>query len=349
MRRIEFKHVQTVRKRLADGSEATYRYNRRTKKQIFGEPGTDEFLKSYLDSKETERAIGQQSLCDLIQRYKRSRDYATKAASTRRSYDQYLAHINDIWGAMPIGVLDDRSVRGGIKEERDRLAERSERGADYFVQVLSIVLSNAVDDGLLERNNAKSIGKVYRRNRSENVWPDAAIVRFEQVASPELRFALRLALDTGQRQGDLLGLSWSAYSGGAVSLRQSKTGVWVEVPCTAELRAALDAAPRRSTSILTNSRGKPWTSDGFRTSWGKASKAAGIEGLTFNDLRGTAVTRLAEAGCTIPQIASITGHTLKSANSILETYHARTSGQASAAIEKLDEHRRRRTAREQKL
>ena len=55
-------------------------------------------------------------------------------------------------------------------------------------------------------------------------------------------------------------------------------------------------------------RGKPWTSDGFRASWGKACKRAGIVGVTFHDLRGTAVTRLALVGCTEAQIATITGH-----------------------------------------
>ena len=36
-------------------------------------------------------------------------------------------------------------------------------------------------------------------------------------------------------------------------------------------------------------------------------RKAGIVGLTFNDLRGTAVTRLALAGATEPEIAAITG------------------------------------------
>jgi hypothetical protein len=61
----------------------------------------------------------------------------------------------------------------------------------------------------------------------------------------------------------------------------------------APLKAVLDAAAKRSPIILTTSNGKPWTPGGFRASWAKASKRAGIVGLTFHDLRGTAVTRLA--------------------------------------------------------
>ena len=55
-------------------------------------------------------------------------------------YDEQLAYLGDIWGAMPLDVVEDRSFRQGIKDERDRIAERSERRADYFVTVLSIVL-----------------------------------------------------------------------------------------------------------------------------------------------------------------------------------------------------------------
>ncbi len=50
--------------------------------------------------------------------------------------------------------------------------------------------------------------------------------------------------------------------------------------------------------------------------WEAASKKAGITELHFHDLRGTAVTMLAEAGCTTPQIAAITGHSLKTVTTI---------------------------------
>lgn len=62
------------------------------------------------------------------------------------------------------------------------------------------------------------------------------------------------------------------------------------MPVGAPLKAALDATPKRSPTILT-SDGVPWTSDGFRASWGKACAKAGLVGVTFNDLRGTAVAR----------------------------------------------------------
>jgi integrase len=39
-------------------------------------------------------------------------------------------------------------------------------------------------------------------------------------------------------------------------------------------------------------------------------REAGVEGVRFADLRRTAIVRLAEAGCTGPEISAIRGHQL---------------------------------------
>jgi integrase len=89
--------------------------------------------------------------------------------------------------------------------------------------------------------------------------------------------------------------------------------------------------------ILTSSEHRPWTSDGFRASWRKACAKAGIVGVTFNDLRGTAVTRLALAGCNEAEIATITGHSLPDVGSILDAHYLhRDPALADSAIAKLE-------------
>ena len=105
------------------------------------------------------------------------------------------------------------------------------------------------------------------------------------------------------------------------------------------LKAALDNAAKvkRGPIILTSTDRKPWTSDGFRASWRKACQKAGIVGITFNDLRGTAVTRLALAGCTEAEIATITGHSLRGVRSILDAnYLHRDPALGETAIRKLE-------------
>jgi integrase len=109
------------------------------------------------------------------------------------------------------------------------------------------------------------------------------------------------------------------------------------VPVGAPLKAALDATAKRGPIILMSTDDKPWTSDGFRASWRKACSKTGIVGVTFNDLRGTAVTRLALAQCTEAEIATITGHSLRDVRSILDAHYLhRDPALAESAIRKLE-------------
>jgi hypothetical protein len=71
-----------------------------------------------------------------------------------------------------------------------------------------------------------------------------------------------------------------------------------------------------------------------------------VVGVTFNDLRGTAVTRLALAGCTEAEIVTITGHTLRDVRSILDKHYLnRDPALGESAIRKLEAKRKFPTGR----
>ena len=94
--------------------------------------------------------------------------------------------------------------------------------------------------------------------------------------------------------------------------------------------------------MLTNSDGKPWSESGFQGAWGKATMRAGIRGLTFHDLRGTAVVTLARAGCNEVEIYSITGHKPGDVQAILTAHYLpRDAEVAGNAIAKLNPYRAR--------
>jgi integrase len=101
------------------------------------------------------------------------------------------------------------------------------------------------------------------------------------------------------------------------------------------------AIEKKGPLILTTPTGRAWTKRYFNQHWDKVAKAAEITGLHFHDLRGTAVTMLAEAGCTVPEIAAVTGHSLKHVTHILEVYLSRTHYLADAAIVKLERRAKR--------
>src|SRR5262245_9723784 len=122
------------------------------------------------------------------------------------------------------------------------------------------------------------------------------------------------------------------------SRRRGKPGKRVVIPVGAPLKAALDAEERFANTILVTTRGQSWASGpSFASAFSLARKHAGITGVTFHDFRGTAVTRLARAGSTVPEIASITGHSLKEVTTILQAHYLLLDEElGSAAIRKLE-------------
>jgi integrase len=337
--RVELKHVHTVRKVLADGSVATYHYAWRGGPRLKGEPGTAEFLRSYEAARGEQRTPDASQLRSIIAKFKASTEFTHNIRErTRRDYVWHLSKIEQKFGTLPLEALNDPRVTHEFRKWHASMAN-SPRQADYTWDVLMRLLSWARGEGLTTYRPPQRVTRLYRSDRAEKIWTEADIVAFAAVAPSTLQIALILALETGQRQGDLLVLPWSGYDGKAIRLKQSKGLRRVSVPVTGRLREVLDTAPRVSTMILTNSAGRPWTPHSFQDAFRLAKHKAGISHLHFHDLRGTAVTRLSEAGCTPQEIATITGHSLREIGAILDKYTARTAALATNAIEKLERSR----------
>jgi integrase len=334
--RVRLKGLNWATKRLANGDLRTYYYAWPGGPRLNAQPGSPEFVRLFHEAHATRRQPAAGLFFHLIAEFKASAEYATLAPSSLRSYASYLKLIENDFGDMPIEALTDPRVRGEFKGWRDGFAA-TPRKADYAWTVLARVFSFAKDRGLITVNPCERGGRLYRPDRADKIWGESDIAGLFKVAGPPIQLAATLALWTGQRQGDLLRLPWSAYDGKYIRLRQAKTGRRVVVPVGEPLRVVLDRTARHSTLVLTNSRGRPWTSDGFRTSWGKACAKAGITGLTFHDLRGSAVVRLAIADATVPQIATLTGHSLKDVEAILDAHYlGRDVKLAEIAIAKLE-------------
>jgi integrase len=335
--RVRLKGINSITKRLADGTRRTYWYAWKGGPPLGGEPGTPEFVASYNEAVARKVVPPRGMLLSVLQAYQLSEDFLGLAPRTRSDYVGKIKLIEKAFGDFPLIALADNRTRGIFKAWRERLAASSRRQADYAWVVLARVLSWGMDRGTIPANPCARGGRLYRGSRAEKIWMDADEAAFLERAPTHLHLSLLLALWTGQRQGDLLCLPWSAYDGKYVRLQQSKGGKRVVIPVGAPLKAALDATPKRSPIMLTTAEGSPWTPDGFRASWGKACKRAGIVGVTFHDLRGTAVTRLAIAGCTEAEIATITGHSLRSVRAILDTHYlSREPILAESAIRKLE-------------
>jgi integrase len=338
--RVRLKGINSVTKRLADGRTVTYSYAWKGGPALRGEPGSPEFVASYNEAVAQKVKIPAGVLLSVMQGYQAAEDFRSLADATRRSYIPLIKRIESKFGDFPLSALTDRRTRGIFLKWRDEVATNSgRRQADYAWTVLARILSWALNRGLVAANPCQRGGRLYRGSRADKIWTADDEAAFLKKAPAHLHLPLLLALWTGQRQGDLLRLAWPSYDGTHIRLRQSKTGVRVSIPVGAPLKATLDAAAKikHGPTILCSTNKKPWTSDGFRASWRKACQKAGIVGVTFNDLRGTAVTRLAIAGCTEAEIATITGHSLREVRSILDSnYLHRDPALAESAIRKLE-------------
>ncbi len=158
----------------------------------------------------------------------------------------------------------------------------------------------------------------------------------DRMGRPSVRLAYLLAVWTAQRVGDVLRMMWSDYDGEVLHVRQGKTGTYLQIPVAAPLREVLERASRRCPVIVADERGRPWHADHFRHTVRRIMRKAGVEGVRFSDLRRTAVVRLAEAGCTVPEVASISGHRIDYCQRIIDTYLPRTRRLAEAAVLKLE-------------
>ena len=104
---------------------------------------------------------------------------------------------------------------------RDRLALRS-GGSRLCVASARADCRWVSIAGLLAHNPCARGGRLYRGTRIEKIWTNDDEAAFLKSAPAHLHLPLLLALWTGQRQGDLLRLPWSAYDGTHIRLRQTR-------------------------------------------------------------------------------------------------------------------------------
>lgn len=345
--RARLKGVYASRKRLADGSTTTYYFLRGVgalrplagDEQEHFTPGTPAFMRAYhaaIDAPRRARTIG--TLQSVIDSYLKSPFWAKLAPRTKQDYLGAIGRIEKKWAIYPLDAIDDPKIRRRFLDWRDEMAATSPRQADAVFGVLRIILEFGRDRGMIANNHATRPKKVYKADRSERLWLPHHISAFRAVAPPEMLLAFELALHTGQRQGDLLKLIWNSFDGERLRFRQGKRRRLVDMKLTARLRATLSAARdrKKALTILETPNGKPWTKSNFNNYWRPTILAAGLDGLHFHDLRGTACTTLAEAGCTPSEIAAMLGWTVASVNRMLDTYQAMTAALSDSAVAKLE-------------
>jgi len=359
--RLKLKGINWVKATLGDGTIKEYAYLGRGRGAIRLEGGHESpeavelLIASYNQAKAERRGrANPNTFKAIITAFMQAPAFTKLRERTRADYQKIIRKIEDKFGDLPIAALNDPRVTKDFLDWRDSMAS-SARQADYAWTVLMRIIAWARDRAMTTYRPPERIERLYYGDRADLIWEDHHIAAFNATAAEHLQSALTLAAETGLRQGDIVALTWKAYDPtptplsplGWIRWTPSKSitrccpkGRPVSIPVTRRLAALLETLPRISPIILTRPNGQPWdTANDLGSRFSEAKIEAGIADRTFNDLRGTAVTRLSEAGCTPQEIRPITGHTIESIHRIIERYCARTDALAGAAILKLEKHR----------
>lgn len=157
---------------------------------------------------------------------------------------------------------------------------------------------------------------------------------------------IRLALNTGMRKGEMLGLEWRRVDLKAnlvhLGAEHTKAGRRRSVPLNDEARTALLSRARfraehcpLSPWVFANRKGERIES--VKTSFSSACEIAGIEDFTVHDLRHTCAAWLVSAGASLIEVRELLGH---STIRMTERYAHLAPDNVRNAVARLDERSR---------
>ncbi|HEY1716136.1 MAG TPA: site-specific integrase [Solirubrobacteraceae bacterium] len=264
---------------------------------------------------------------------------------TATRYEELLRRVSDAYGTMPLAKL----TRDHVASLMGRVAtETSNATANHLRRALRAALSDAEDSDLVTANAA---AKCDTLQEDDFEVPDPAPEQVEalwRLASSHRRGALwQLALATGARQGELLGLRWSDWNvergtlaiqrtlqrqGGehqtfSPKTRGSRRVILLPDPAQEALRrqraeqaARRLEAPRWEDAdlVFTDDRGGPLVASTVTKQFQAALSDAGLPRLRMHDLRHWCACLLAERNVPVAETMALLGHTR--ASTTLEIY-----------------------------
>jgi len=204
------------------------------------------------------------------------------------------------------------------------------------------MLAKAVEWKMIADNPFRGVRNLEVPKRDERVLSTGEEIKLlaacDRVRSRLLRPLVVLALNTGMRRGELLGLEWSRVDLDRRMIRilnaKSEAGKR-DIPMNATVHSLLSDLAKRATSPLVfPSNRKPGEKlldlkKGFK----KAVQLAGISHIRFHDMRHSFATRLIRAGVDIITVQKLLGH---SKITMTERYAHSLADVKMAAVTKLD-------------
>lgn len=236
---------------------------------------------------------------DFAQTYLERHAFKNKGLETDR---HQLKAINRFIGDKhlhEITVFDLETFRS------ERLKKVKPATVNRNMALIKSILNRAVDWGKLqpELNPAPKIKKLPENNLRLRFLSKEEIERLYAHCDGELLALVQVAINTGMRRGELMGLTWNDVDihSRQIYVRDSKSGNGRVIPMNENVRSVLLSLKKLS------DRSNLFASN-HREAFEAAIKRAKLKDVTFHTLRHTAASHLAQAGVNLLSISKILGH-----------------------------------------
>ncbi|HIE24681.1 MAG TPA: hypothetical protein EYP74_01645 [Anaerolineales bacterium] len=252
------------------------------------------------------------TLGGLIKTYFETEHFQNLGNLAKKDYRKcadFLASISDT----PVHAIDTPLIAGIHNKAAKKIGWRR---ANMVRTFLGQVFKFCVPLGLIDKDFAKgSIPKPRPKDLPypNRPWSPEEMSIVLNNAPPHVRVVIALMMNTGLDPSDALSLLHDSIKNNTIRGCRGKTGGEIAIPIGSTLRDALASAPKHNSStVLANSRGLPWTYNGFSTVWHRFKKSLEGDGkiqsgLTLKGLRHTVATTLREAGLDERTIADLLG------------------------------------------
>jgi integrase len=235
------------------------------------------------------------------------------APRTQGDYARHLKILREYFGNRVPSEIRPRDVGRFLDVSKGKQHRNKQ------VAVLSAVFSKAMGkwyvDGV-DSNPCRNVERHESFPRTRYVT-DEEFLAVHAIAPFTVKLMMDLALLTGQRQGDLLDLTWEQVWPEYIDITQGKTGKHLGIRITEALCKALLTARRRPPMmprwfVVRTRTGEPYTHEGFRALWQRVMADALERGViktrfTFHDLRAKCASDKAATG-NMKQVSELLGH-----------------------------------------
>lgn len=184
--------------------------------------------------------------------------------------------------------------------------------ANNLLKALRQVFKYAVNYELLDTNPVAVVEKLKPKNKGGfHAWTIEEVEQFESrhPIGTKARLALAMLLYTSQRRSDVIKMGRQHVKDGWMHVTQQKTDADLQIPILDELHRIIDASPTGDLTYLVTKYGQPFKSSNSFGNWFRLRcDEAGLPHCSAHGLRKASASRLAELGCSVHEIMSITGH-----------------------------------------